>query len=115
MPPEIAKILWDMDDAAAKIQRYAAGRTFAEYVQDDYLRSAVARQFATVGEAMTRLHKLAPDLAAQITNHRKIRSFRNVIVHGYDAIDDATTWDVIENRLPVLRSELVQLMVPPEL
>lgn len=112
MPPEIAKILWDMDDAAAKIQRYAAGRSFADYVQDDYFRSAVERQFATVGEAMTRLHKLAPDLAGQIANHRKIRSFRNVIIHSYDAIDDATTWDVVENHLTTLRSDLAKLMAP---
>jgi uncharacterized protein with HEPN domain len=110
MPPEIAKLLWDMDDAAGKIQRYASGRTFADYAKDDYFRSAVERQFATVGEAMTRLHKADLAIAQRITDYRKIMSFRNVIVHGYDAIDDATTWGVIENKLPLLRQELANLM-----
>ena len=57
MPPEIAKLLWDMDDAALKIQLYSSGRTFADYAKDDYFRSAVERQFVTIGEAMTRLLK----------------------------------------------------------
>jgi uncharacterized protein with HEPN domain len=113
MPPEIAKLLWDMDDAAAKIERYASGRTFADYAADDYFRSAVERQFATIGEAMTRLLSVSPETAQSITDHRKIKSFRNVIVHGYDAIDHETTWDVIRNKLPVLRHELARLMSPP--
>ena len=113
MPPEIAKLLWDMDDAAGKIQRYSNGRTFTDYVNDDYFRSAVERQFATIGEAMTRLLKADPALAQSITDYRKIKSFRNVIVHGYDAIDDATTWGVIENKLPMLRQELANLMGRP--
>ena len=105
-----------MDDAAATIQRYAAGRTFADFVADDYFRSAVERQFATVGEAMTRLLKSSPDVAQTITDYRKIKSFRNVIVHGYDLVDDETTWDVLEHKLPVLREELARLMAqtPPE-
>jgi uncharacterized protein with HEPN domain len=110
MPPEIAKLLWDMDDAAAKIQRYAAGRTLSDYSNDDYFRSAVERQFATLGEAMTRLHKSAPHIAESISDHRKIRSFRNIIVHGYDVIDDEITWDVLSNKLPTLRAQLAKLM-----
>lgn len=110
MPPEISKLLWDMDDAAGKIQRFAAGRTLADYTEDDYFRSAVERQFATLGEAMTRLHKAAPDIAESITDQRKIRSFRNIIVHGYDVIDDQIAWDVLSNKLPTLRAELAKLM-----
>jgi uncharacterized protein with HEPN domain len=47
------------------------------------------------------------------TDYRNIKSFRNVIVHGYDAIDDATTWGVIETKLPILREELATLMAAP--
>jgi uncharacterized protein with HEPN domain len=110
MQSEIAKLLWDMDDAAAKIQRYATGRTFDDYTKDDYFRSAVERQFATLGEALTRLHKVAPEVAQVITDHRKIRSFRNILVHSYDAIDDQTTWDILVNKLPTLRTDLAKLM-----
>ena len=49
-------------------------------------------------------------LAVAFTDYRKIKSFRNVIVHGYDAIDPETTWGVVEHKLPVLRAELAKLM-----
>ncbi len=110
MPPEIAKLLWDMDQAAEKIQRFSAGRTLDDYFRDDYFRSAVERQFATLGEAMTRLHKCAPEWAESITDQRKIRSFRNIIVHSYDAIDEQITWDIVSKKLPLLRSQLAHLL-----
>jgi len=31
-------------------------------------------------------------------------------MHGYDAIDDAVVWDVIETYLPLLREELRSLI-----
>jgi len=49
MQPEIFKLLWDMRNAARKIQRYALDRTFADFQSDDYFRSAVERQFEVVG------------------------------------------------------------------
>jgi len=36
--------------------------------------------------------------------------FRNRIIHGYDAIDDATVWGVIEGHLPALMDEVAALL-----
>jgi len=33
----------------------------------------------------------------------QIIGFRNVLVHGYDAIDDQIVWQVIQQPLPVLK------------
>lgn len=49
------KLLFDMKQAADRLGRFADGRTFDDYVADDYFRSAVERQFEIIGEAMTRL------------------------------------------------------------
>jgi uncharacterized protein with HEPN domain len=46
-----------------------------------------------------------PTVAARITHLKRIISFRNVLIHGYDAIDDEVVWDVIETHLPLLRQE----------
>jgi len=29
-------------------------------------------------------------------------AFRNIVVHGYEAIDDAIVWGIIENEVPRL-------------
>jgi uncharacterized protein with HEPN domain len=110
MPPETAKLLHDMNSAAERIQRFVKGRSFEDYQRDEMLRSAVERQFEIVGEAMTRLLKLDPTLAEKISDYRKISGFRNALIHGYDTIDDVTSWGVITAKLPVLQDELNELL-----
>jgi len=110
MPPETAKLLYDMKQAAARIRRFATGRSLADYTNDDFLRSADERQFDIIGEAMTRLMKRDQALAETFTDFRKIAGFRNQLIHGYDSIDDETTWSIIKMKLPVLQRELNHLL-----
>ena len=56
------------------------------------------------------LDRIAPGRARQIREYNQIIGFRHVIVHGYDSLDPATVWDVIEAKLPVLRDELRALL-----
>ena len=44
-----------------------------------------------------------------MSEHERIVGFRNVLVHGYDLVDDRTVWDTIKNNLPVLLSEVEEL------
>ena len=110
MPLDVPKLLFDMRNAAQRIARFTAGKTFEDYVADELLRSAVERQFEIIGEAMTRLIKLDTATAQRITDHRKIAGFRNALIHGYDSIDDATSWGIVANKLPLLQTELGQLL-----
>jgi uncharacterized protein with HEPN domain len=110
MPPEAAKLLFDMKRAAERIDRFVAGKSFADYLSDELLRSGVERQFAIIGEAMTRLIKLDRSVAERLTDYRKIAGFRNALVHGYDSIDDMTSWGIVTKKLPVLRQELDDLL-----
>jgi len=56
------------------------------------LHAAIEREFSIVGEALNRLGKEAPAVADQIPERRQIIAFRNILVHGYDAIDDHVVW-----------------------
>ncbi len=110
MPPETAKLLYDMQQAAARIGRFVGTKTYNDYLKDELLRSGIERQFEIIGEAMTRLIKRDPTVAARITDYRKIAGFRNALIHGYDSIDDQTSWGIITTKLPVLKQELDELM-----
>lgn len=102
MPHDPRKSIEDMRRAAALIAQFVTGRTFEDYGLDEMLRAAVERELMIVGEAMTRLSKIAPELTDQIPERRQIIAFRNILVHGYDVVDDGVVWDVIQNHLPLL-------------
>lgn len=94
--------LWDAADAAAAAADFIAGRTRDEYLADRMLRSAVERQFDVVGEALNRLSRVAPDLAARIADLPRAVAFRNLLIHGYATVGDATVLRTVNEELPVL-------------
>jgi len=110
---EARKYLRDIQVAAERIERFTRGRGFEQYLADEMLRSAVERQFSIIGEALSRLDKDSPDVAAAIPDHGRIIAFRNILIHGYAAVDDRIVWGVIENHLASLRNAVdAQLATP---
>lgn len=110
-PP--GKYLWDARRAAERVSRFTAGKTFDDYRADEMLRSAVKPQLDIVGEALAALRRADPALAATIPELPRIVAFRNVLVHGYAAVDDRLVWGVVERDLAGLRNVLARSL-PPE-
>jgi len=107
---EAKKHLEDARQAAEFIRQFVSGRTLEEYNRDAMLRSAVERKFEVIGEALNRLKKDAPDVIQQIPDHRRIIAFRNILIHGYDVIDDEVVWDVATVHLPELLGQVNSLL-----
>jgi uncharacterized protein with HEPN domain len=91
MQLESLKLLRDMHDAAKKATRFTAGKSEAQYASDEQLRWSVERGFEIIGEALTQLRKMDSATAESITDWRAIIGFRNVLIHGYAAIDHRKT------------------------
>ena len=108
---ESMKHLEDMRRAAGLIAQFVAGKDLGDYRADPQLRSAVERQFQIIGEALTRLTKTVAAAAGRIGHAARIIAFRNILIHGYDIVDDEVVWDVIETDLPVLRRQVAALLV----
>jgi uncharacterized protein with HEPN domain len=104
------KLLFDVVESARSIQAWCAGRTFADYQTDRQLRRAVEREFEIIGEALSRLLRIDTAAGQRISQLPRIIAFRNRIIHGYDTIDDATVWGVIEGHLPELLEEAESLL-----
>jgi len=115
MQPKTPKLLDDIRDAAAFIRQVTAGKTLDEYRADRMVRQAVERNFEILGEAVGRLARVDPDTASLIGDHLQIIAFRNLLIHGYDLVDDAQVWDVITHDLPRLEQQVIQLLgeIPP--
>ncbi|MEK7477172.1 MAG: DUF86 domain-containing protein [Candidatus Coatesbacteria bacterium] len=110
MRPEAKKYLSDISEAADLLAGFLAGKSEEGYKTDPLLRSAVERQFEIVGEALSRLVRLDESAASRISQHRRIISFRNILVHGYAQVDDHLVWDIAMTHLPMLREEVAALL-----
>lgn len=104
------KTLEDIRDAASFILEATEKKTREDYGRDRLLRQAAERNFEIIGEAVGRLARNDPDTARGISEHERIVAFRNVLIHGYDLVNDELVWDTIRNKVPVLLAEIEQLM-----
>jgi uncharacterized protein with HEPN domain len=110
MKDELLAHLHDVIQAGRAIKEFVAGRSFEEYTSNELLRCAVERKFEIMGEAFNRIRRDKPDILVQIRDHRDIVSFRNILVHGYDTIDDRIVWGVIEEDLDNLIEDVDKLI-----
>lgn len=94
--------LADVIEAAESIRAFTAGVSFERYRVDDLVQSAVERQFEIIGEALNRLRRDDPAVAARVPDVDRIVGFRNVLIHGYDIVDHEAVWDAITKELPTL-------------
>lgn len=109
---EAKKCLEDVRQAAELILQFTAGKSFADYDGDALLRSGVERQFEIIGEAVNRLSKIDLDVVESLPDTPRLVAFRNILIHGYDIVDNHVVWDVIQNNLVPLHAQVVLLLNP---
>jgi len=109
MKREIKKYLFDIETSIDSINEYLGeSRDFFEYQKNKLLRRGIEREIEIIGEAMSRILNLDPDI--QIVNARKIVDTRNWVIHGYDKVDDVVIWGIVSNHLPKLKVEIEEIL-----
>jgi uncharacterized protein with HEPN domain len=105
--------LRDILEAAKLARSYVAEKTLDEFLADTQCQDAVIRRLEIVGEAARRLsdstRSARPDLP-----WRKMIGMRNIMIHGYDAVDLSVVWDTAQRELPTLIAALEPLLEPGE-
>lgn len=110
MQLEAKKYLYDIQQAAARVSEFTLGKRLEDYQSNAMLRAAVERQFEIIGEALAQLARLDESIVAQISEHRRIIDFRNILIHGYAVVDDRLVWDVVQGKVPALIREVENLL-----
>jgi len=102
-------LLLDMKEAAEKILKYTKGLSFEDFLTDDKTIDAVVRNFEIIGEASLRIDEDFRLENPQI-EWKKLRGFRNRIVHDYFGIDYEIVWSILTEDLEELIFQLDQLL-----
>ena len=96
------KYLHDIVDGCEFLLEFTQSKTIEDYKKDRAFRSALERELQIIAEAMMQLDKVSPQIAERISDYRSIIGFRHILVHGYDSLDPATVWNVVETKLDIL-------------
>lgn len=72
------------------------------------IKRAVERELEIIGEATNRI--LLIENKIEITAARRIVDLRNRGIHGYDKIDDALIYGVLQRHIPLLKEEIIALL-----
>lgn len=102
-------LLQDMLEAAEKIKKYTAGYDLDSFLADEKTVDAAIRNFEIIGEAANRIDSDFRDQTPEI-EWRRIRGFRNRLIHEYFGIDNNVIWGIIEGYLDELIRGLEQLI-----
>jgi len=110
MDIEIKTWLYDILNAIIEIESFFTDqpKEFYIYKSDTRTKRAVERNIEIIGEAANRL--LKKDNTIALSNSRKIIDTRNRIIHGYDTVSDEVIWGIVDQYLPILRTEIEQFL-----
>ena len=110
MNDEIKKNLVDILQAAEEIETFIQGMDFNKYQNSPVTQRAVERDFEIIGEALTRIKRIDDSVLSSISEYQRIIGFRNILIHGYDIIDETIVWNAAQNHLPILCKEIQDML-----
>ena len=96
-------------EAIREIEGFAAGRTLQDYLSQGWLRFATQRGIEIISEASrglpAKLRASHPEIP-----WADIAGIGNILRHGYDSLDHAVIWGVVDNDLPPLKAAALAML-----
>ena len=80
-----------------------------QFLQDATLNRAFVRSIEIIGEAS---RKVPPELKNRYprVNWKAISGMRDRLIHGYFGVDYDIVWDVVDNKIPTLREDILEIL-----
>ncbi len=91
-------------DALDRISAYTKdGRK--EFMENPMIQDATVRNLEIVGEATKNISREFRDRHPEVS-WSSMAGMRDVLIHNYMGVDLVIVWDVVENRIPLLREQI---------
>lgn len=102
--------LLSLVEAIHKIELYSQDFSNADnFYHDQKSFDASMMQFVVIGEVISRLDETFKRENSNVP-WQKIKDFRNIIAHDYFGIDADEIWDIIQNKILPLKSDIEELI-----
>ncbi|MBL7787315.1 MAG: DUF86 domain-containing protein [Chitinophagales bacterium] len=97
-------------DSCQKIQKFVATIADADvFFEDNKTFDAVLMNFVIIGESVNRLSNEFKTATPHI-HWNKIKALRNLVAHDYLGVDAEEIWQIIQNQIPVLLTDITLLL-----
>ena len=110
-PQESNRRLMHIINAVQAIQKYSKSTDKASFCTNSLIQDAILYQFTVIGEAIK--HVDTDILDKYPYPWYKVRAFRNLVAHEYFNVKLSAVWQIIENDLPELETQ-IQTMINNE-
>jgi len=97
-------------DSCSKILKFTSDISNAEaFFDDERTFDAVLMNFVIIGESVARLSTEILEKESQVP-WGQIKGFRNIVAHDYFGVDAEEVWQIIQNHLPELESQIENIL-----
>ena len=109
MPRDHKLYLKDMLEAIRKIEKYSEKISLETLLEDELVQDAIIRNLEILGEAAKNIPDNVKNENPDI-EWKKIAGLRDIITHAYFGIDVEIIWDVVENKVPPLKKNILIIL-----
>ena len=97
-------------EAISKIQDYTSRINNPDNLYNDVKTfDATVMNFVVIGEMVSKISSKFKSENLDI-EWNKIKDFRNILAHNYFGIDAEEVWQIIQNDLPILKTQITKLI-----
>ncbi|HAH21673.1 MAG: hypothetical protein A2Y00_06580 [Omnitrophica WOR_2 bacterium GWF2_43_52] len=99
----------DIRAAIKKIEKYTKGLSLERLRKEDLIIDGIVRNLEVIGEATK---NIPPQIKVKYPDieWKKIAGLRDILAHEYFGIDLEVIWDIVNNKLPVLKKKIFYLL-----